>query len=216
MREDIPELAGLHFIKKDEHRKVRRCAERAFARYPSFAYICGGGKGGRFAGTEFAIDVKHQRKDWIFISPDEEIICVGMFYPPESKKKGAAWHLVNYMNTALFHSRPGFFARSKKLFGPLRESDEKWNGDDAWYLFCLMVDPDMQGKGISKKITIPMFEYLDRIDAKCYLETLDPDTVPFYKKYGFVLMGKYDIPDADIALYPMVRPRLSEREKSTS
>ena len=51
----------------------------------------------------------------------------------------------------------------------------------------------------------PMFEYLDRIDQDCYLETHKEENVKIYEHYGFELLEISKIPETDVVQYSMLR-----------
>src|SRR5579884_1581184 len=55
-----------------------------------------------------------------------------------------------------------------------------------WYLWVLGVDPSRQGQGIGGALLRAGIERADASHLPCYLETMNPDNVSLYQKFGFV------------------------------
>lgn len=54
-----------------------------------------------------------------------------------------------------------------------------------WYLLVLGVSPAAQGGGIGRALIQPVIDRADAAGQPCYLETAQPNNVPFYKHLGF-------------------------------
>jgi ribosomal protein S18 acetylase RimI-like enzyme len=54
-----------------------------------------------------------------------------------------------------------------------------------WYLQVIGVSPEAQGLGVGTKLLAPAFALADREQVPCYLETSNPQAVPFYLRAGF-------------------------------
>jgi GNAT superfamily N-acetyltransferase len=75
-----------------------------------------------------------------------------------------------------------------------------------WYLAIIGSDPDVRGKGFGQVL---MRSRLDRCDAEhapAYLESSNPDNVPYYQRFGFEVTGEITLPDGGPSLVPMWRP----------
>ncbi|MET0474642.1 MAG: GNAT family N-acetyltransferase [Mycobacterium sp.] len=75
-----------------------------------------------------------------------------------------------------------------------------------WYLAIIGSDPDVRGKGFGQAL---MRSRLDRCDAEhspAYLESSNPDNVPYYERFGFEVRGELNLPDGGPSLIPMWRP----------
>lgn len=73
-----------------------------------------------------------------------------------------------------------------------------------WYLAVIGSDPDVRGKGYGNAL---MRSRLDRCDAEyapAYLESSNPDNVPYYERFGFEVTGEIRLPDGP-SLVPMWR-----------
>jgi GNAT superfamily N-acetyltransferase len=75
-----------------------------------------------------------------------------------------------------------------------------------WYLAVIGSDPKVRGKGFGQAL---MQSRLDRCDAEhapAYLESSNPDNVPYYQRFGFDVTGEITLPHGGPSLIPMWRP----------
>lgn len=73
-----------------------------------------------------------------------------------------------------------------------------------WYLGIIGSDPTFRGGGYGHAL---MSSRLDRCDdeyAPAYLESSNPDNLPYYQRFGFVVTGELVVPDGP-TLWPMWR-----------
>jgi ribosomal protein S18 acetylase RimI-like enzyme len=70
----------------------------------------------------------------------------------------------------------------------------------------LGVDPTCQGQGIGGALLHAGLERADVSNLPCYLETMNPDNVPLYQKFGFAIASEGDIPNSNVHVWSMVRP----------
>ena len=98
------------------------------------------------------------------------------------------------------------FGRSLKRGLVLEEMMKKAHPEEPhWYLAVIGSDPDVRGKGFGQAL---MSSRLDRCDAEhapAYLESSNPDNVPYYQRFGFEVTGEVKPPGGPI-LIPMWRP----------
>ncbi|MDQ1605595.1 MAG: hypothetical protein QOE01_3443 [Actinomycetota bacterium] len=74
-----------------------------------------------------------------------------------------------------------------------------------WYLAVIGSDPSVRGKGFGHAL---MSSRLDRVDdehAPVYLESSNPDNVPYYMRFGFDVTGKIVLPNGGPTIWPMWR-----------
>lgn len=74
-----------------------------------------------------------------------------------------------------------------------------------WYLAVIGSDPTVRGGGFGHAL---MRSRLDRVDAEhapAYLESSNPDNVPYYMRFGFEVTGEIKLPDGGPSLVPMWR-----------
>lgn len=78
------------------------------------------------------------------------------------------------------------------LWGLLRAADQ-WgrlqaNQPPHWYLLALGVEPSLQGRGLGGRLLYEGLCRADESQAPCYLETMLPQNVTFYRKHGFEVL----------------------------
>jgi ribosomal protein S18 acetylase RimI-like enzyme len=74
-----------------------------------------------------------------------------------------------------------------------------------WYLAVIGSDPAVRGGGFGHAL---MRSRLDRIDAEhapAYLESSNPDNIPYYLRFGFEITGEIRLPDGGPVMTPMWR-----------
>lgn len=74
-----------------------------------------------------------------------------------------------------------------------------------WYLAVIGSDPTVRGNGFGQAL---MHSRLDRCDAEhapAYLESSNPDNVPYYERFGFQVTGEITLPHGGPSLWPMWR-----------
>ena len=73
------------------------------------------------------------------------------------------------------------------------------------YLLTIAVDPKFQRKGFGRKLLLPMMEYLDEINFKCYLDTNKESNVLYYQNFGFNVLKEFEIEDTGVLNWSMLR-----------
>jgi ribosomal protein S18 acetylase RimI-like enzyme len=74
-----------------------------------------------------------------------------------------------------------------------------------WYLAVIGSDPTVRGAGFGQAL---MRSRLDRCDAEhapAYLESSNPDNVPYYQRFGFEVIGEIKLPNGGPSMWPMWR-----------
>ena len=59
-----------------------------------------------------------------------------------------------------------------------------------WYLFFVGIDSQRRGRGIGARLMAPVLQAADAGEIPCYLETPFRQTLPFYRKLGYELIGE--------------------------
>lgn len=82
---------------------------------------------------------------------------------------------------------------------------EKHPEEPHWYLAVIGSDPTVRGTGFGQAL---MRSRLDRCDAEyapAYLESSNPDNIPYYERFGFTVTGEIRLPEGGPSLWPMWR-----------
>jgi GNAT superfamily N-acetyltransferase len=73
-----------------------------------------------------------------------------------------------------------------------------------WYLPFIGVEPGQQGQGYGSALLRPVLERCDRTRLPAYLESSNPDNIPFYLRHGFDVLGVVQAGDSP-PIIPMLR-----------
>jgi ribosomal protein S18 acetylase RimI-like enzyme len=80
--------------------------------------------------------------------------------------------------------------------------------ENHWYLQNIGVDPPSQGKGFAGELLISMLSRIDKDKLPCYLETNNEKNISFYKKYGFEVLDRREIPQTGVINWSMLRKKV--------
>ncbi len=79
-----------------------------------------------------------------------------------------------------------------EIIGPLMEAHTP--PEPHWYLQLLATHPDWQRRGLGATLMSSMFERADAQGLACHLETETEVNVAYYRRHGFEVHGRFDIP----------------------
>lgn len=100
-------------------------------------------------------------------------------------------HLVRYLlePTTWRAGRPSlpFLVRAVRLLATIDRLHPK---DPHYYVQCLGVDPDRQGKGLGGRLLDSVLTMARRDRMPTYLETSNPDNLIFYRRFGFEVLSE--------------------------
>lgn len=131
--------------------------------------------------------------DAAFATPDRSAVACAL---PPGREWPSEWTYLRCGVLSLLWQlglRNGWwFARLGHAFDGTRR---KHLGDRPhWYVTLLGVRPETQGKGLSRLVLRPVFDAADAAGVPVYLETTPEANVPIYRKLGFELVGRSELP----------------------
>ena len=74
-----------------------------------------------------------------------------------------------------------------------------------WYLAVIGSDPTYRGEGYGKALMESGLARADAEFAPVYLESSNPDNVPYYERFGFEVVGELELPDDGPTMWAMWR-----------
>lgn len=74
-----------------------------------------------------------------------------------------------------------------------------------WYLWAVGVEPAYQRQGIGGRLLQPILARADEEQVPCYVETQVESNLPFYRKWGFVVVGQGQVLDQGLPMWMMRR-----------
>ena len=107
---------------------------------------------------------------------------------------------------------PGVLRAFRGRLGAARALAEQMKAvhpeEPHWYLAIIGSDPVVRGGGFAAALMRSRLERCDAEGAPAYLESSNPDNVPYYNRFGFEVTGQIVVPDGP-TLWPMWRPARS-------
>ncbi len=93
------------------------------------------------------------------------------------------------MGLILYPFKIGFrnFMRAVDITAQWNREHKKMN-KRHYYLMVIAVEPEFQGKGIGSRLMQVGLDKADKDGLECFLETVTPEDVQFYKKHNFEIM----------------------------
>jgi ribosomal protein S18 acetylase RimI-like enzyme len=76
---------------------------------------------------------------------------------------------------------------------------------DHWYLMTIGVEPGRQRAGVGGRLLSAGLQRADADGLPCYLETANPDNLPFYRRHGFEVVADGQVPKHELHVWSMVR-----------
>ncbi len=95
--------------------------------------------------------------------------------------------------------------RQAELSRVLALMDEARLNEPHWYLSYLGVEPSKQGTGVGSLLMAEVLAQVDKEKLPAFLESSNPQNIPFYERHGFVCLDPIDHANVP-TITPMVRP----------
>ena len=202
---NIPEINNLYIMNKDDIDNFAESATLAYKDYPLFKYLTQGKFKHKVIKNIISASIRSMGQDIIGISLEEDAKAIAIFVPPNYTGSKVIPFLLGGGIKLPFITPIGIFLRLLRYENHAMRLKKKYTNHKCWYLYNVTVKPEYQKKGLSSELLKPMFEYLDRIDQDCYLETHKEENVKIYEHYGFELLEISKIPETDVVQYSMLR-----------
>ena len=84
-------------------------------------------------------------------------------------------------------------------------ADKKHPHEPHWYLNVLGIHPDLQGRGFGSHLMQPVLRRCDEQGLPAYLETDTERNVALYKRHGFEVTERFDLPGGGPPIWLMWR-----------
>lgn len=198
-------LDKLYAIEKRDFEKTGHVFGQAFKDDPAF--------------HDIFKDLDNSKRDAFFEGPARYCCRYGKAYASSPEIEGlAAWVHSDYADMTPWRIiRSGLAISTKRvgmktmlLMKPIFEPLEKarrhhMKGKNYSYLMTLGVAPQFQGKGSGAKLLRAVIEDCDHEGLPVYLETATEKNIEMYKRFGFRVLDKVDLPVINIPQWCMVR-----------
>jgi ribosomal protein S18 acetylase RimI-like enzyme len=85
---------------------------------------------------------------------------------------------------------PSFAGMTARTLTALQNLDRHHPNKPHWYLFVVGSAPDRRGQGHGRAVIDPVLSDCDRAGLPAYLESSNPDNIPYYERFGFRVRGE--------------------------
>ncbi len=126
--------------------------------------------------------------------------------PPDEQGIGVAYLLRSGILSSALRMGMQALWRLRNAQASMTQAHQRYISEPHWYLWPLGVEPACQGKGIGGTLLRAGLARADTAQMPCYLETMNPNNVPLYEHFGFVVAGEGIIPRSDVRTWSMIRP----------
>ena len=132
---------------------------------------------------------------------DDSVKGAAVWLPPGSTEvtedRAASTGLDRVAETIGEAAAARFFSTLEYL-DPFHVSDAP---EPHWYTMVVGVDPGAQGQGLGRALLQPVLDRARNSGHPCYLETAQPENVPFYQHLGFRLLRDLVDPTSSLRLW---------------
>jgi ribosomal protein S18 acetylase RimI-like enzyme len=131
---------------------------------------------------------------------DDGVVAAALWDPPGRWMQSSREQLA--MLPGVVRAFRGRLAAGRAVTDLMKEHHPE---EPHWYLAIIGSDPTIRGAGFGRAL---MQSRLDRCDAEyapAYLESSNPDNIPYYQRFGFEVTGELVLPDGGPSLWPMWR-----------
>ena len=105
------------------------------------------------------------------------------------------------MAPAFFRAFGSQSARGKQVEALMKQHHPE---EPHWYLAVIGSDPTYRGQGFGHALMESRLGRVDDEHAAAYLESSNPDNIPYYERFGFEVTSEVEVPDGP-TLWPMWR-----------
>ena len=197
--------AGLYLVPEERLEELSEIAADAYQDYPLHKWLTKGTYDPLASKLIMQATLVAMKEDAVIYAESEEMKGFAVFVPMGFTGSKTLPFLKNGGIQLLLHSGLGIIRKLLVYETFAMKLKKKYTGHIDWYLYNLSVRKDAQGKGIAKKLLLPLLEFCDDEKMVTYLETNKESNVSMYEHFGFELKETNLIPGSPIKHYSMVR-----------
>ena len=136
---------------------------------------------------EVSLSKLHMRHDGVYTTDGIE---GGAIWDPPGHWKLSALDMIR-TGPAMFRVTGRNTARGMRLMNAI---ERRHPTEPHYYLAVLGTHPDHQGKGVGSALMAPVLEHCDADGVPAYLESSKEQNVPFYRRHGFEVTERLELP----------------------
>ena len=136
-------------------------------------------------------------------SPKLEGIAVWF---PSNKAKITTWMgLLNGGISYFFKHGSKVVKKQNRFYNYIYSVHKHLIPSHHWYLSIIGINPQCQGKGLSRVLFDSMLNKIDDQNIPCFLDTNNEKNLPIYARFGFKILKEYEIHGTSIVNWAMIR-----------
>ena len=183
-------MAGVRKATKADTPALAAVLARAFADDPVMGWLFPHDRADqRRMRALFALELdRHYLENEAVYTTDD--LCGGALWAPPHRWK-LGWR-------AILRDLPSlgriFGRRSVTAMTALSAIEKRHPTEPHWYLATLGTAPERQGHGVGTSLMAPVLERCDEEGLPAYLESSKERNVPFYRRHGFEVTERFELP----------------------
>lgn len=207
--DEYSNLDDCYIMQPDDIGNFARTLADGFSHYPLCEYVCGGDYDRRKMELFWTLSLTLSEHNAICIADSKQVNSVLIYLRPGTLQPGLFAYLRAGGLKLLFKLGVKSVLRLLRFESYAQSIASKYQTSDDGYILAFSTRLDKQGQHYGKALLEALLRHLDASGQGCYLETLKPENVGFYERFGFELKEQTVTPDGDMPMFAMLR--LSQR-----
>ncbi|MFX0024648.1 MAG: GNAT family N-acetyltransferase [Candidatus Hermodarchaeota archaeon] len=201
-------MSKLMLLSKDQIKPASIIISKAFFRDPLMIYLFpeSNGREQKLAYMmELLIRIGMNYGIVHVTSPKLEGIAI--WFPSNNVKITPWMGILNGGISYFFKLGKKLVKRQNRIYNYINSKHRALFSSQHWYLSVIAIDPLFQGRGFSHILLNSMFIQIDKQNLATFLDTNNKENIPIYKKHGFKILEKYEIPNTKLINWAMIRDK---------
>lgn len=202
-----------YIMQPDDIGKFAHALAEGFSRYPLFEYVCGWNYDSHKMELVWMLSIALYTGGVVAIADSKEANSVLLYVRPGATQPDIFSYLRAGGIKLLFKLGLKSAIRLLRFESYAQTISSKYKTSADGYILAFATRLDKQGQHYGKRLLETLLRYLDASGQGCYLETLKPENVSFYERFGFELREQAMVPYSNLPLFAMSRqPQRKARE----
>jgi hypothetical protein len=145
------------------------------------------------------------RKYGVVYTTSPKLEGIAIWFPSNKAKITPLMGILNGGISYFFKTGSKAVKKQNRIYSYLYAKHKELMPSPHWYLSIIAIKPLYQGKGLFSVLFNLMFNQIDKQNLPYFLDTNNERNVPIYKRFGFKILEKYEIPTTNLLNWSMVR-----------
>ena len=175
-----------------------------FSQYNLFQYVCGRVYDHHKMSLFWEVSLALVADNAICIADSKDVNSVLVYIRPKSKEPSVLKYLKAGGLKMLWKMGARSAIRLLRFDAEAQRVAKRHRTDNDGYIMGFATRIDKQGQHYGKPLIEALLSYLDMTGEGCYLETLKPSNVGFYKRFSYELKEQVALKYSPLTLYAML------------